>query len=254
MQALKVKFEDEDLEEECRINYELQAWDNDADAYVDIADWLETLHLEQENASEEFWSWIHFDTETSDFYAELWNKDLEQLVDRFTDSDTGAVSFKFKTVARLPRSATQGATAATDDLVSGTFAVHVIDLATVQTCADNSLSTADNSYYDPESSRPSEIEYHIQANDGVVPAYLPGRKIIATSTDCPIVSSLEVHFPHKMNPDGSDYWEKVRSNEFHTQYLTIDETMYVEFFATQYDFISTLVPEFAVYDHTEDMN
>jgi hypothetical protein len=51
--------------------------------------------------------------------------------------------------------------------------------------------------------------------------------------------------PHKENADGSmGVWEDVVSNNFHTQYLTEDELMYIEFSPDQKQYLNDIAPSF----------
>jgi hypothetical protein len=192
------------------------------------------------------WSKVHFNETTADFRFELWNRDIEELTARFTDANTGEVAVKFEARAIVPGSTKQGVTGADGDIVTREFKVIVVDNTLVETCSTNSLSISDTSYMQPDITRDSEYTHTVPASTAAAALELqiPARKIVASATGCEIVTELEVFYPDFASA-GTGEWRAVRSNEYHTQYLTVAEGMYVSFAPTQPQFIEEIAPDFA---------
>jgi hypothetical protein len=142
-----------------------------------------------------------------------------------------------------------GATAGTDALVKGYFKIKLFFQENVETCADNTIAYADVSYYYPNESRPEEFYFYVASTGDVsVPTIIPARKLITQqpTTDCEILTTLEVYYPWTWDEETQSLgvWEEVRTNDYHTQYLTIQDDMYISFDASQADYIEDIVPTF----------
>jgi hypothetical protein len=161
------------------------------------------------------------------------------------------------TVARIAGSSDHGASAMVDDLVSAEFSIKVTYLDSADnTCKDNTLNIADTSYKYPNEQRFNEFEFQVQeTGDARIPTIIPGKKLITKKTleECEVISTLEVYFPLEWNEETEEQgmWKEVRSNSFHTQFLTVDEEMYISFDATQADYLDSIVADF--YDFQNDM-
>jgi hypothetical protein len=69
---------------------------------------------------------------------------------------------------------------------------------------------------------------------------------VQDTTACEIFTTLEVYFPWEWDEETESLgvWNEVRTNDFHTQYLTVADNMYIEFDATQADYLDEIVPTF----------
>jgi hypothetical protein len=100
-----------------------------------------------------------FDGSSANLWVELWNKDLTALSTmhgRFPDNEV-----KFEVLARVAGSSTQGATAGVDALIKGYFKIKLFYQDNVETCADNSITYADVSYYYPDESRNEDFYFYV---------------------------------------------------------------------------------------------
>jgi hypothetical protein len=100
--TLSAHIADQDLAEKCKITYELLAFDADENDYIGVYDWIENLAGVAATSDKDFWSMVNFDSSTGNLDMELWNKDIADLLDRF--SDNGEISVKFEVRARIPGS------------------------------------------------------------------------------------------------------------------------------------------------------
>jgi hypothetical protein len=146
--ALTAKIENENLAEICHIKYELYAWDSDSDVndYVEIYDWIEKLMgIAMDDVDHmQFMTWFDFNPENAMINGEIWNKDIEAMLTRFTVNDK--IVLKFELRARIPGSDSMGINADLSAIIKTQFEVHITDSSTAATCADNKFKLADNSY------------------------------------------------------------------------------------------------------------
>jgi hypothetical protein len=83
--TLKAHIADQDLAEKCKITYELLAFDADEADYIGVYDWIDNLSAAAATDDLDFWSMVHFDSSTGNLDMELWNKDIADLLSRFSD-------------------------------------------------------------------------------------------------------------------------------------------------------------------------
>jgi hypothetical protein len=96
--------------------------------------------------------------------------------------------------------------------------------------------------------RDSVFYFNVAATDyPSEPTIIPGRKLVATapaSSECWITTTLEIFMPNEWNEEEGHYgvYREVSTNDFHTQYLTEDDKMYISFDASQNEFIEEIAP------------
>jgi hypothetical protein len=197
----------------------------------------------QDPDHEIFWTYFEFNSDNAMISGDIWNKDIEAMLARFTVSNK--IVLKFQLRARIVGSTNQGINAGLDAIVNSHFEVHITDSSTAATCADNVFRLADNSYVYTDASRETDFEFLVpMTGSASTPTIIPARRLVGGKDNCPIETTLQCFMPEAGDGTVMGEWREVFSNDFHTQRLTVAEGMKVEFDATQAQYVEEIAPYF----------
>ena len=167
----------EDLD--CGISYKLLV--KDGDNWMNWDDLVDILFAENPN----FESYVMFDPSNGDFMAEFSKTDYEAHKARFTDSVSGKVEMKFKSVPIVPGSSVAGPTTPLDTLTGSEFKITFVEPEQASKCENVQMSLADT--FDGVTVRPDENTYTIDSSSTLT----VNSKTIFKSADCPTTTVLE---------------------------------------------------------------
>jgi hypothetical protein len=116
----------------CNAQYKLQAWDSDANSYIEWEDLVLDFASEVPHY---FSSHVEFSKESGDFYGWFFYEDLSVLKStRFVDAD-GNFAMKFRILALIPGSTIHGPATDKEELIHAEFKIKLIADEDVVTCA-----------------------------------------------------------------------------------------------------------------------